>query len=459
MIVRWLLALAALACGGAGLWVLRRRSPLDPLPLSIAATALVATFYPVATAFVAPVSWRNVGDLPEDVLVAAQAQYLAFGLGLLAVAVRAARGAPLGERGRERARPPSARARWRDGVVAWGLFAAGLALYAVYVARVGLGTLADHVDPASKYRASSGLGAWLIGLDLMIVACLWAEASALAPRKKLPFRLASLAIAAWAVGVLSVRTYALALGIGHLHALCRRKGLALARVPLALAAGLAAGYVAVEGYSMVRGVWHDGLLDALRAVYGQGSALETTAGQWVGGSELSHPFITTMEVVRDEEPGALGGASYADALAILVPLALSPDRPESLARSFAAEFYPEVDERGGGTAFSLVAEAWWNLGSFLGPLACGLALGWIFAGVGRRAQRTPDGLAARFSPYLAYVVLLIHRGTVSTLLKQTLPLLAVALVLSAAARLSWGALARREPRALRPRLAPAEPLA
>ncbi len=453
MIVRWLLALAALASGGAGLWVLRRRSPLDPLLLLVAATALVATFYPVATAFVAPVSWRNVGDLPEDVLVAAQTQYLAFGLGLLAVAVLAARGAPA-HAPRDRARPPSARARWRDGAVAWGLLAAGLALYAVYVARVGLGTLADHVDPASKYRASSGLGAWLIGLDLMIVACLWAEASALAPRHKLPFRLASLAIAAWAVGVLSVRTYALALGIGHLHALCRRKRLALARVPLTLLAGLAAGYVAVEGYSMVRGVWHDGLLDALRAVYGQGSALETTAGQWVGGSELSHPFITTMEVVRDEEPGALGGTSYADALAILVPLALSPDRPESLARSFAAEFYPEVDERGGGTAFSLVAEAWWNLGSFLGPLVCGLALGWIFAGVARRAQRAPDGVAARFSPYVAYVVVLIHRGTVSTLLKQTLPLLAVALVLSAAAALAWGALARRTPRALRPRLAP-----
>lgn len=432
---RWLVAAALLALVALGLWRLRECSPLHPLSLALAATGTIGVFFPLVTTAVAPVTWRNVLDPPEAVVLGAEVQFLAFAAGLVLAAFGAAAREP---RPREDEHG-SARTRFRDRFVACSLLGVGALLYLLYVRRLGIAVLADREDPAAKYLASSGLGTLALGLDLMILAVLWAEGGRVGRGMRTAFRLVALAIGAWAIGVLSVRTYAMALGLGFAHLFCRRRGMRLAGTPPALVLALVAGYLGVEGYSIVRGLWRDGLLEALQLVQAQaGSA--SFLGKWVGGSELAHPFVTTLEVMRDEEAGALGGESYGDALAILMPLALAPDRPQSLAQSFAAEYYPEVAARGGGTAFSLVGEAWWNLGS-LGPLLVGWLVGSLLAGLADRSARRPDGAAARLLPWVSYAVVLMHRGCASSLLKQALPLVLACLVACAAARLLWGALA------------------
>lgn len=442
MTERVLLGLATLAVSAWTLYALRRRSPLDPTVLFVGFTALVGAFYPLATAFVAPQTWRNVRYLSEEVLRSTQVQYLALALGVL-VAAWASRD----RRPRAAAAvPPTPAETWRDGWTAWGLLALGGSLYAVYVSKVGLGALLARDDFALKYRASEGLGPWLFGLNLVIVACLWAEGSAL--RQRGFFRLVALATVAWSIGFVAVRTYALALGIGYLYVLCRRRGLELRRLRPALVAAVALGYAGLESYSLVRGVWDGDFLDAVQRMQEMGGDTNVVLGRAVGGSELAHPFITAMELVEHEEPGALVGASYLRGLQILLPLALAPERQQSLAQTFAEEHYPDLHARGAGTAFSLVGEAWWNFGSVLGPFAVGLALAWFALWLARGADRRPHGWVARLLPYGCYLTLLLHRRAFESTVKHTLPVLVVVLFFVVTAQVLWAALARR-PRARR----------
>ena len=115
-------------------------------------------------------------------------------------------------------------------------------------------------------------------------------------------------------------------------------------------------------------------------------------------------------------------------------------------------------ERGGGTAFCFVGEAWWNVGSVLGPLLAGLALGWLLMAMERSARVDPGGVASRVIPYTLHLVLLVHRNSFSSLLKQAFLVgLPIALLLGGAARV-WNA-TRRARGAMAPlagpRLAPA----
>ena len=455
MIQRWLLALGIIAVCSLALGLLRRRSVLDPLVLFLGSTLLVGTFYPLSTSLVEPLTWRSVQHLPEQVLVAAEGQYLAFAVGAMLVVVLAwARGRLRNNDPGISNRAPTARQTWRDGVLAWGLFLSGLLLYSTYVSKVGLATLLDSNDFAEKYRVSTGLGTWLFGLNLIIVGCLWSEGSALRASHKMFFRIAALVAGLWAIAFLGVRTYAMALVIGYLYHFCRHRRLQLRSLRLDLVLVIALGYVGLEAYSLMRSRWDSGFIGAVHALRAADMQTSTVLGQAVGGSELAHPFITTMELVRNEEAGALAGESYLDAALILVPLAFAPDRPQSLAQSFVAEYYPDVDERGGGTAFSLVGEAWWNFGTLLGPFVIGLVIASILLWISQRCQRHPHGVVSRFTPYACYLALLLHRSTAANSLKQVLPLMTVIGLLCLVEGLAWAAAAGRadgRPRRTAPR--------
>ena len=434
---RWLLALPLLAACGACLWLGRRLSALHPVLLAVGLTAAVGTFYPLATLAVTPITWRNVRGMPEEVLLGVQAEYLAFGLGLLALVLagRFRRGLLAGGRGPRTLPPRTGGERRRDALVAWGLLAAGALLYALYVRVVGLEALLDKVDLAEKYRVSRGLGPMMFGLNMVIAGCLWAEAAFGSARAKLPFRIAALAVVAWSIGFIAVRSYSIAVLLGHLYLFCERRGIELRRVRLRVLAALLGLYLGLETYAQVRGSWDGDATALLEAVQELDATSAVTLGQVVGGSELSHPFITAMEVARYEEAGALGLDAYAEGLASFVPLALRPDRPPTIAQTFAAEYYPLVVDRGGGTAFSLVGEAWWSLGSLVGPFLVGLACGAGLLAVAGASRRDPHGVVARLVPYGLFLVLCMHRSSLGTSAKQLATILVPVLALSAAARL------------------------
>ena len=152
-----------------------------------------------------------------------------------------------------------------------------------------------------------------------------------------------------------------------------------------------------------------------------------------------------MELERHETAGALGGASYASGILGLAPLSLVPNRGPSVAQNFARRHYPDLAERGGGTAFSFVGEAWWNFGSIIGPFLVGLAFAWLLMRVERTARLHPDGAIQRFLPYTIHLVLLFHRNSSSSLLKQLFTVGLPVTLLLMGATLVWGATRSRAP--------------
>lgn len=431
---RFALAIATWIALGLALAALRRRSPLDLCAIAIGTTAVVATFFPLGALLVEPLSWRHGAAATESEIVAAQIEFLAFACGIAcAVGVLAA----LGGADLPRVDPDRARAGAtleRDRIVAWSLLVLGSALYLVYVGKVGLAALVNRDDYAEKYLASIGLGPFAIGIQLMIAGCLWAEGSSMARSERWFFRGAGLVIAAWSFGFISVRSNAVILGLGYAYVLCRDRRVEIRRVRPMLVVGLLAGYALLETFSMFRGAAQEvGVERALSIVE---ERADSGLGTIVGGSETTHPFITTIEVMQSERAGDLLGESYLNGIPALAPLFLVPDRPEVLMERFVREQYAETWSKGGGTAFSLVAEAWWNFGSIGGPFAIGVVLALILLAVERRAALHPSSTLARLLPYCAFLVFIAQRSESAVLLKQVvsivlfvLPAITAALIL------------------------------
>jgi hypothetical protein len=279
----------------------------------------------------------------------------------------------------------------------------------------------------------------------MIAGCLWAEASELPRRATRIFRAVAAGIFVWSVAFIAVRTYAVALFLGYLYLWTKRRGFTVAHVRPSLVLALLLGYVGVEAYSLMRSVWHGSMSEAVVALKETAPRIEQTVGQVVGGSEFSHPFLTMMELERYERPGEHGGATYAHGVLGLAPLWLVPNRPPTVSQDFANRNYPELVERGGGTAFCLVGEAWWNFGSILGPFLLGLALGWLLMWAERCARLDPGGIVPRVLPYSLHLVLLLHRNSSSSLLKQSFQIALPVALLLVAASLLWGAAGARRP--------------
>ncbi len=437
---RWMLALALYAVGTFGLWMLRKQSPLSLPIIGVGVTMLIGTFYPLMSLYIEPRSWRNLANISEEALLSAQFEYLAFTAGL----VGAITCVWIFRRGHLAAPKlaPEARAytRFRDSFVAWGLVALGAMLYGAYINQVGLSTLISTEDFASKYLESRGMGVLLFGLNLMIVGVSWGEASDLGRRSRLCLRLIALAIFTWSFFFIAVRSYAVALTLGFMAVHCVKHGFQVRRIRLRMVALIFVAYFCVEGYAIVRSSWMSSG-DLLRAVELAGSLDSNEAlGGVVGGSEFSHPFITTAELMQYEEGGSLHGESYANALIAFVPLFLMPNRPATLAQDFVANYYPALDERGGGSSFSMVAEAWWNFGAILGCLLIGLASGALLMWSHVSARKNPHGISSRLLPYLAFLCVVYHRGQSQAIFKQVVSVLIPLLALVLLARLLWSVL-------------------
>lgn len=396
---------------GLGLWSLRRRSPLHMPTIALVVTGLVGSFYPLASSCIEPSSWRNLDLLSPSVVLDTQLQYVAFAGGLLAALFLAAN-LRWNERG---AANPSSSAATRDLAVGSLLVLVGLGLYATYARQVGFAALTDREDYALKYLLGRGLGPLQLGMPIMIVGCLWIEASALARSTKNLFLPVAVGICIWSVAFISVRTNAVVLVVGYLSILARRRNFQLRSIRPWMVAGALLLYAGLESFALLRGVYRGDFAQALTRLEAQGELVFAAA---VGGSELSHPFITAGEVLREREAGELAGQSIVDGVAACLPRGLYPDRPLYLSEQFVRSNYADLAARGGGAAFSLVAEAWLDFGSVLGPLAFGLAMGLLLAWCERRRESVPDGILARLLPYFVFYVAMQHRNEFGTLFKQ-----------------------------------------
>ncbi len=410
-----LLGLGLVAFAGT-LFCLRHRSPMHLLALLAIFTLFVGNFFPIATVFVEPLSWRNVVQAPDDDVLAVQWEYVAFAAGLCAAAAFAFAAGGLASRDRaaeHRTRETSGRS---DFLVAAGLVLAGAVLYGIFVRQVGIETLASRDDYAAKYLRSVGLGPLASGINVMMAGVLWAEAGTLSPRAKYAFRAVGVAIVTWSLLVIAVRTNIVILGLGYGWIACVRRGVTIGRVRPALALVAVVGWFGLELVSLWRGAVQEA--GAGRATELIVRNAEANMAAVVGGSELSHPFLTALEVRLHEHEGDLGGQSYWNAFPALAPLALVPDRPLALAETFARTHYAEMAEQGGGTAFSLVGEAWWNFGAIGGSLLVGFLAGALLLALEAAAARGHGGVIARVLPYFAFLCVIAHRSESAVLLKQ-----------------------------------------
>jgi len=436
---RLTLALLLWLVCGFGIVLLRRQSPLHPMLLALLTTGLIGSFYPVLSIWIETRSWRHAVYAGEDLIVRVQLEFLVYALALLSGFMlfrgRAGRAA---ETQKARTAPNEDYLRHRERLVPFGLVAAGLALYGLYVAQVGVASLMDRDNFALKYQVSDGLGPLVLGLHLAIVGCFWAEASEqLGRRTKRLYRCIALLIVVWSVAVIAQRTNAVIVALGYAVIYCRRNDLQLRRVRPTLVVGLLVLYASVEAFSIVRATWKDGLDQSLDALVALTDAQESALGTLIGGSELSHPVFTSIELMQMEEAGALGGSSYLAAPATLIPKALAPNRPNTLALDFVAKNYPAMAARGGGAAFSHLAEAWWNFGALLGSALLGVLAGLLHALWDRANARRPWSLLAMLTPYFTSHIVILHRYELATFLKQTLSVALPALCVLIAAHLIW----------------------
>lgn len=412
---RYLLALLHWGVIVAALVLMRKRSPTHLFVLALFSTALVGTFYPVLSTLIEATTWRNVGQASDALVVETQKEYLAYAVGMLCALflARSLTEEPKVEALDARARVHVNR---RDFFVAFGLIVVGSVLYVVYMARVGIDALLNREDYAEKYLLSNGLGPFAFGIMIVIAGCLWAEASDLSPRCRYVARVIAVVLSVWSFGFISVRTNIVVLCLGYAWIYCTKRRVELQRVRFSLIALLLVTYVALEGFSLFRGASQYAGFEAAVTMIGQQA--EDSVASVVGGSELSHPFLTAMEVEQSERAGDLGGQSYVNAIPALAPLVFLPDRPETLSEGFVRTQYVDLAERGGGAAFSLVAEAWWNFGEIVGAFGVGFALALLLFGIEHVAARHPHGGLARLTPYFLYLVVIAHRSESAILVKQ-----------------------------------------
>ncbi len=103
--------------------------------------------------------------------------------------------------------------------------------------------------------------------------------------------------------------------------------------------------------------------------------------QWLDlsyGESAGH-YIVFNDILKNmDKVDRLYGLSYLKAPLTLVPGAINPDRYEGLSIWFVKKFYPDTAKKGGGFAFSFVAESFINFGP-IGPLFIGFLLGLLLA--------------------------------------------------------------------------------
>jgi hypothetical protein len=273
-------------------------------------------------------------------------------------------------RDRKTSRPKFFDHAWasREALLAGGGIAViGIGQIALLVASVGVGTLtsASYVE---TYAIGQGKGYLLAGIQLiqvgtMIFAC--AATQRPGPHRKLAVGgFLAMTLGAFRLGR---RRMVLEAFVGL--CVCYLSRSRKPRLTL-IGAGLAflITAFAVVGYARTR--LSDGI-DGMAEVASE--ALEDETFSRISG-EFKTVNLVLRETVRYIDNGAdlEYGATIAEALGVLIPLVLFPDRPLAPSQAFVARYDPWVARAGGGFSFSLLAEGYLNFG-----LAGALLVGFI----------------------------------------------------------------------------------
>lgn len=209
-----------------------------------------------------------------------------------------------------------------------------------------------------------------------------------------------------------------------------RRSLRPIQAAVILAGAVAAGLLAFNAYSLHRGGAELTVQSVLTPSYGL-----------IEGSDAGGPF-GSIQYVFGSPRKLQFGASYLDIAYLMVPKAIWPGRPLDLAEQFARDTIPNwVPGRGRG--FSLLAEAYLNLGSvgvLLQYLVLGYGWGFFWNWLRRLLSVYSQGAWEALYSTLGFLTLLtLHRGPVATGVKtlfvMILPLVIASLVVDRGPRI------------------------
>ena len=414
---------ALVALGLFSLVLMRRESPLHLVVALMGMTIVIGLTFPIGSLFVEPETWRNLAVYTTSMGADIQWDYFAFGLGLLLAYILLVRHISTQAQNLP-AQLPTGAFFSRDELFVGVLTFLGMGLYLSFIGIIELSTLLYTENLAKKYLIAKGLGPFKLGLHLIILACLWAEAGRVRRSLLMLMRVVAVGIMVWGLLFIHVRTYPAFLLIGYLAIYLRRTQITIAstrfRIVL-LFTFLLAFFVVAPLYRTSLAIRLNPAEILTREILDKPS--ERILRMWIV-SEFAHPFMTAFELRRDEEGASQLGRSYLNAPLITIPRFIYPTRPESLAERFVRTNYPDLAARGGGSSFSLVGEAWLNFGALLGPFVIGTLMGILLTLVENSAKRNRNSIIAMVVPYFVVsFAILAHRAEFTVLFKQTVTII------------------------------------
>lgn len=314
----------------------------------------------------------------------------------------------------------------------WAVIATGLvgaSLVGVWIASVGVGTLL-RASYGDTYNMEEGKGVLVAGwyfIQLALNHCVARIADFRLVHKPVPRVLYT------AVGVMLV-VFLMNTMLGRrgpllwlllAMALCMHlSGVRIRRIWMAVAACFVVVYAfAVEGY---------------RTELGQGADASFAAAQQ-GIERIENPFVIpelevvfrNLVVVVNEKPPIVHypGESWINALLILIPKPVWPDRPVGMSLRYVAWLSPSIAREGGGYAFSATAEGFVNLGE-VGALLeiSALTLTFFFLPLALCLHRRRDPLLRAVACCMASFAYNQFRGELAGLLKIVFTFLFAAVV-------------------------------
>ncbi len=296
-------------------------------------------------------------------------------------------------------------------LVAGLVFVVGMAAVGVFVFGIaGIGAIRG-ASYGERYQLMAGQGFLILGVRSVVVATIVLYAIAIDlgnVRRGVGIALAGLGFQVWWMGLMGARSAFIQAVIG-LFAVRQALGRRLRTATL----------VALTAALVVTGV----IVGVFRAGIGNVSQLEV--GQLLSianpaNSEFGATLTTIGDVVAAvpaEEPFRYG-RTYLDAIGLLVPKFMWPDRPRGASEWYVDRFYPMIADDGGGFAFSPVAEAYLNFGRF-GVVTVFLVIGAVFGLFDwlLRSQRAMSMQLASLYGVVAVWVVLFSRLDAATFLK------------------------------------------
>lgn len=386
-----------------------------------------------AFVYVAPLAlnrWtRGVLTLEREEVIAFAPVDEAIWLALLAAAAFCLAATPWAVAGEEPRPAPARRRVGGTAIVVIACLLLGSVCLALLIRHLGGLEQIATLGYADRYLAMRGMGPLRVGVDLIFVGGVIYYAS----QGRRPG-------AAWR----RLLIVALMLGVFGFLFVVEQRRMALFQLLFAflvlrhaLVRRFSSSVLALLGLAIVSVGLVQGLVRGLaERNWGELGALPGYSFN-LANTEFGYPTLTIADILArvPDHSDWLGGSSYLDSIAILVPSALWPGRPQPLGEYYVSRFYPEYWERGGGFGFSPVAEAFWNGGIVL-VVGVFALLGAVAAAgdrllVARLAARPSLGMAyALLAPFL----LMFYRFDSASFLKGALYLIVPLLLALGTAR-------------------------